>query len=67
MEKSLIETLRRAIEDSGLTRYEIAKRSGVHKSALSRFVTGERSLSIESIEKIAPVVGVTITARRRNE
>ena len=58
--QSITEAVRKAIEESALTRYEIAKRSGVSQSSLSRFARGETTLSLESIEKLAPVLGVRI-------
>jgi DNA transposition AAA+ family ATPase len=40
--KNLTDQLRQAIDDSGLTRYEIAKQTGIDESALAKFynVTG---------------------------
>lgn len=62
--RRLTELIRAAIETSDLTPYEIAKRSGVDKASLSRFIAGDRSLSLESIEKLAPELGLEITAKR---
>ncbi len=52
-----------AIESSSLSRYEIAKRAGVTEASLSRFVNGKTTLSIESIEKIAPVLGLELVLK----
>lgn len=57
------EQLRRIIAESGLSRYEIFKRSGVEQSALSRFVHGERGLTTESIDKLAETLGLELVAR----
>src|SRR5688572_2759164 len=65
--KRLTEQLRTAIEQSGLTRYELAKRSGVSQSMLSRFVNGQGSLALDSIEKLAPFLGIEITTKRRKK
>ena len=51
--------LREAIERSGLTRYEISKRSGVDQAALSRFVAGG-SLKLESVDKLIDCLGMHI-------
>jgi transcriptional regulator with XRE-family HTH domain len=49
--------LRRAIEDSGLSRYAIAQQSGISQSILSRFVNGERGLTAETAERLAVALG----------
>jgi transcriptional regulator with XRE-family HTH domain len=65
--RDLVEQIRVAIQSSDLSAYELAKRSGVDKASLSRFIAGERSLSLESIEKLAPVLDlkIVVTSRRR--
>ncbi|HEY8165137.1 MAG TPA: helix-turn-helix transcriptional regulator [Gemmatimonadaceae bacterium] len=59
----LLEQLRTAIGKSLLSRYEIAKRSGVNEAALSRFVKGG-SLTVETIERLAPVLGLELVLRK---
>lgn len=49
--------LRRLVESCGLSRYELAKRTGVDESALSRFVHGERGLSMEALDAIGMALG----------
>jgi transcriptional regulator with XRE-family HTH domain len=56
----IFEELRRRLRDSTLTPYEIAKSSGVDRAAISRFLAGRRGLSVESIEKIVPILGIDI-------
>jgi transcriptional regulator with XRE-family HTH domain len=57
--------LRRAILDSGLTRYVISRETGVAESVLSRFVRGERGLSTESIDPLMEFLGLEIRPRRK--
>ncbi len=52
--------LRKAIVGSGMSQYEIAKRSGVTKAQLSLFVNGKRSLTLTSAAKIARVLGLEL-------
>ncbi len=59
----LIEDIRQAVEASGKTRYRIAKDSGIAESQLSRLMSGERGLSIESLEQLAACLGLEITIR----
>ena len=45
------------------SRYRIAQGSGVSAGQLSRLVSGERGLSIESAEKLADYLGLEINIR----
>lgn len=56
--KSLADQLRAAIEAAEMTRYEISKQCGVEQAVLSKFVNGQRSLNLETIERLAPVLGL---------
>jgi transcriptional regulator with XRE-family HTH domain len=57
--------IRKAIADSGETRYAISKGSGVSQSQLSNFCRGLASLSIENLERVADYLGLEIILRRR--
>ena len=61
---SLSEQVRRAIQDSGKTQYRIAKESGVDKGALSRFMSGERGLTLESLDRLTDYLGLVLCTRR---
>lgn len=65
----VLDEIRKAIEASGLTRYQIAKDTGIAQSQLSRLVNGERGLSVEAIERIAHYLDleIVIRPRRRKE
>ena len=54
------ETLRRAIEQAGVSLYKIAKLTGIEQSTLSRFVRGERGLDGNSIDKLAEYFGLEL-------
>ena len=58
--KSMTETVLDAIHRCGLTRAEIARRSGLSEGALSRFVHGQRDFKLSTIDKLADVVGLRI-------
>lgn len=58
--KSLSEAIRDAIAASTLSRYAIAKQSGVPESVLSRFMARERSISLETAEKLTSLFGLTL-------
>jgi transcriptional regulator with XRE-family HTH domain len=55
--------IRRAVQDAKLTRYAIHKRTGIDQGSLSRFVKGKANLSLDSIDKLADVLGLTVTTR----
>jgi len=54
--RSLSDQLRGIIARCGLSRYEIAKRSGVDASQLHRFVNGTGRLTNDSLDKIGRVL-----------
>ncbi len=55
-----IEQLRGAIAQSGISMYRLAQLSRIDQSQLSRFMRGERGLSIEGIEKICEIIGARL-------
>lgn len=60
--------LRHALDASGMTRYRIAKLTGVDQSVLSRFMAGRAGLSLEAVDKLAAVLEieiVTSTSKRK--
>ena len=59
----MLEQIRSAIETSGKTRYRIAKEAGIAQSQLSRLVSGERGLTMETAEKLAGSLGLEIIVR----
>jgi plasmid maintenance system antidote protein VapI len=65
MEQTLSDVLRRAILESGMTRYAIAVKAGVDQASLSRFVAGKRSMSLETADKLMDVLGLEVRPRKR--
>jgi transcriptional regulator with XRE-family HTH domain len=51
--------LRRAVLDSGLSRYRIAKDIGLNQSTLSRFVNGAW-LGKETMDRLAALLGLVV-------
>ena len=60
----LIGALKEAITRSGLSVNQVAKASGVSQSALSRFIRGERDLSLPAAEKLVTFLGLTLAKKR---
>jgi transcriptional regulator with XRE-family HTH domain len=61
----LTDQLRRALDESGLTRYRIAQETGVSESALSQFYNGHRGLSIKALNAIGECLKLTIVLGRK--
>lgn len=59
----LVDALRSAIQNSGLTRYAVAKQAGVGFAVLNRFVAGERDLRLETAAKICDALGLELVKR----
>ncbi|MBI2480570.1 MAG: helix-turn-helix transcriptional regulator [Planctomycetia bacterium] len=57
----IVETLKQAIIKSKMSRYELAHKSGVSEGVLSRFVNGERGITLETAGKIAKVLKLQLT------
>lgn len=52
--------LRTAILDAPVSRYRMARETGVSESILSRFVRGERGLDLTSIDRLAAYLGLDL-------
>jgi transcriptional regulator with XRE-family HTH domain len=61
----LTDQLRQAIDDSGLTRYQIAKATGIDESALAKFYNGHRGLSMDALNALGEFLQLTITLGRK--
>jgi transcriptional regulator with XRE-family HTH domain len=62
--KLLTDQLRQAIDESGLTRYRIAKETGISEPTLSKFHLGQRGLSMEALNALGEFLKLTITTGR---
>lgn len=58
--------LRQAVETAPISRYELAKRTGLDEGLLSRFVHGKTGLSMASIDLIAECLGLELAAKPRS-
>ena len=65
--KQLTDQLRQAIDDCGLSRYEIAKQTGIDESALAKFYNGHRGLSMEALNALGEFLQLTIHLGRTPE
>jgi transcriptional regulator with XRE-family HTH domain len=63
MRQSVSDALRRAITGAPVSRYRIARDTGVEQSALSRFVKGRRSLDLTTVDLLADYLGLELVKR----
>jgi hypothetical protein len=53
--------LKEAIRESGLTHYRLSKLSGIVQPVIDRFVAGERDIRLETAERLAFTLCLTLT------
>lgn len=60
----LAREIRRALKASGMSRFELSKRSGVSYSVIHRFIGEERDLTLRTASRLAGVLGLELRARK---
>jgi len=55
--------LKDAIQNAGVSRYQIAKDTGILETSLSRFMRGETSLRLDKADVLAEYLGLTLTQK----
>jgi predicted transcriptional regulator len=64
MAKTLFsQQLRKAVDQSGMSRYRIAKLIGTSEATMSRFMSGQRGLSMEVTDRLFALLELTITRK----
>jgi hypothetical protein len=63
--RKLTDQLRRAILESGHSRYWLSGKTGIDQAVLSRFIHGKSWLSGKTLDAIGAVLGLEIVARPR--
>jgi transcriptional regulator with XRE-family HTH domain len=59
----LSDQIRRAIDNSGVSRYAICKATGIDKGLMSRFMAGKGTLAMPTLDALADVLGLDVVAR----
>lgn len=57
---TLPDGLRQALTNSGKTSYQLMAETGVNHGVILRFMKGERDIRLETAEKLAAAVGLTV-------
>jgi transcriptional regulator with XRE-family HTH domain len=61
----MTDQVRQAVGNSGLTRYRIAKDTGIDESALAKFYNGHRGLSLDNMDLLCEYLGLRIVMDRK--
>ncbi|MCE9545763.1 MAG: hypothetical protein K8T25_09635 [Planctomycetia bacterium] len=61
---ALSEQVRRAIDESCLSRYRIWQVTGIDQGTLSRFMAGDAGLSMAGLDALAELLGLEIVIRK---
>ena len=56
----MTDVLKAAIEQSGVSRYQISKDTGILETSLSRFMRGETSLRLDKADVLAAYLGLAL-------
>ena len=59
---SVSDALKRAIQTTDMTVYEIAKRAKVSQIIISRFLSGERDIRMATADKLSQVLGLKLVS-----
>ena len=57
--------IRQAIDDSGMTRYRIAKDTGIEEAALCKFYNGQRGINSDTLDRLGEYLGLRIVMDRK--
>ena len=60
MKVSFSEQIRQAVRECGTTRYSLSKQIGISESTLSRFLSGQRGLTLDLLDKLADALGLQV-------
>lgn len=65
--KLVSDQIRQAIDDSGLTRYRIARETGISEATLSLFYNGQRGLPMQTLDTLGEFLELKVTLGRKPE
>ena len=60
----LTDQIRRAINESGVSRYRLWKETGIDQAVLSRFVAGKAGMTLKSLDVLADALRLRVVAGR---
>lgn len=63
--QKLSDQIRSAVRDCGRTQKLVCEKTNIDRAALSRFVRGERGLSLDGIDRLATFLGLRLANPER--
>ena len=64
---SLSDQIRKAVDQSGMSRYRICQEAGIDQPSMSRFMAGKGGLSVERLDMLAAVLDLRIVAGKSRQ
>ena len=64
-QKQFSDEIRAAVENCGMSRYRIAKITGIDAAVLCRFVQGQVGLSMDTLDKLAECIGLHVADKQK--
>lgn len=61
----LSDQIRQAVESSGFSQYRLSKEVRIGKTSLSRFMRGERGLTLKALDRLADFLELEIVIRSK--
>ena len=61
---SISDTLRRAIQASPKSVYQICREAGISQIVVSRFLTAERDIRLATADRLAKALGIKVSSHR---
>lgn len=61
----MTDVLKKAVRQSGLSKYRIARDTGILETSLGRFMRGETSLRLDKADLLADYLGLELVKRRK--
>ena len=61
----LSDSVRKAIDECGESRYAIAKATGIDESALAKFYNGHRGITTDTLDRLAEYLELRIVMERK--
>lgn len=58
--KTVKENILRILEDQGVSRNELSRRTGIGQSNMVKLLNGDREIQTDTIQKIADALGVKV-------
>ncbi len=63
--QGFMDQVRARVRGSGMSAQRVADGARIHKSAMSRFLSGERSLSEAALDRLAAYLGLRVVGSKR--